>query len=223
MTRSCPNDPSRKGSRMDVVEVFADVACPFTHVGVDRFIKYRQQWNKTEPILRFRAWPLEIVNSVPLAGLSLAPKIKALRCGVAPDLFAGFHETRFPSTSLPAMAAEAAAYRQGLEVGERFSVAVRRALFEDGLDISDEDVLRILRHSQGVPRPSETDRCSVESDFAEGERRGVTGSPHFFTAAGDFFCPSLDIERDHDRFEVTFDPDGFNRFVAAVFASDAER
>ena len=120
------------------------------------------------------------------------------------------------------MAAEAAAYRQGLEVGERFSVAVRRALFEDGLDISDERVLSDLRQSHGVPHPSETDRCSVEADFAEGERHGVAGSPHFFTASGDFFCPSLDIEGDHDRYEVTFDPDGFNRFIAAVFASHAE-
>jgi predicted DsbA family dithiol-disulfide isomerase len=207
---------------MDVVEVFADVACPFTYVGVHRLIKYREQLNKTEPVLRFRAWPLELVNGVPLAGPALAPKIEALRRGVAPDLFAGFPETRFPSTSLPAMAAEAAAYRQGLEVGERFSVAVRRALFEDGLDISDERVLRDLRHLLGVPHPSETDRCSVEADLAEGERRGVAGSPHFFTAAGDFFCPSLDIERDRDGYEVTFDPDGFNRFVAVVFASHTD-
>ena len=54
-------------------------------------------------------------------------------------------------------------------------------------------------------------------DFAEGKRRGVVGSPHFFTADGDFFCPSLDIEHSDDGYEVSFDPVGFNRFVAAAF------
>jgi predicted DsbA family dithiol-disulfide isomerase len=202
---------------MKVVEVFADVACPFTHVGMRRFLMHRQQQGRTEPILRVRAWPLELVNGKALDGPSLTPKIEALRAGVASDLFAGFDEHRFPATTLPAMAAEAAAYRQALDVGERFSVALRHALFEDGLDVSDEDVLGDLCQTQGVPQPGETDRSAVLDDFAQGNRRGVAGSPHFFTAAGDFFCPSLDIEHHDGGYEVSFDPVGFERFVAAAF------
>ena len=160
---------------MRVVEVFADVACPFTHAGLRRFQAYRQQRGKTEPVLRVRAWPLELVNGKALDGPSLTPKIEALRADVAPDLFVGFGEHHFPATTLPAMAAEAAAYRQGLEVGERFSLAVRHALFEDGLDVSDADVLRDLREAHGVPEPTEADRSAVRDDFAEGKRRDVSG------------------------------------------------
>ena len=202
---------------MHVVEVFADIACPFTHVGLHRFGAHRQQRGRTEPLLRVRAWPLELVNGQALDGRSLTPKIEALRASIAPDLFAGFDEHRFPTTTLPAMAAEAAAYRQGLELGEQFSLAVRRALFEDGLDVSAEDVLRDLRQAYGVPPPCQADRSAVLDDFAEGKRRGVVGSPHFFTADGDFFCPSLDIEHGDDGYEVSFDSVGFKRFVAAAF------
>jgi predicted DsbA family dithiol-disulfide isomerase len=203
--------------RTNVVVVFADVACPFTHVGLRRFLAYRQQRGRTEPTLRVRAWPLELVNGKALDGPSLAPKIEALRAGVAPDLFAGFNVTGFPATTLPAMAAEAAAYRQGLQVGERFSLAVRAALFEDGLDVSDEDVLVNLRRAHGVPQPNDSDRSAVRDDLAEGRRRSVAGSPHFFTSGDDFFCPSLNIGHDHDGYEVAFDPVGFERFVVAAF------
>src|SRR5450631_4151957 len=102
---------------MKEVEVFADVGCPFAHAGLHRFRAYRQQRGMIEPILRVRAWPLELVNGKALDGRSLTPKIKALRADVASDLFAGFDEHRFPATTLPAMAAEAAAYRVDLEVG----------------------------------------------------------------------------------------------------------
>jgi predicted DsbA family dithiol-disulfide isomerase len=202
---------------MKVVEVFADVGCPFTHGGLRRFVAYRQQHGKTEPVLRVRAWPLELVNGKALDGPSLVPKIEAMQADVAPDLFAGFDEHHFPATTLPAMAAEAAAYRQGFEIGERFSLAVRDALFEDGLDVSDVEVLRCLRESHGVPEPTELDRSAVRDDFAEGKRRDVSGSPHFFTAEGDFFCPSLDIEHDDDGYSVSFDVAGFQRFVSAAF------
>jgi 2-hydroxychromene-2-carboxylate isomerase len=116
------------------------------------------------------------------------------------------------------MAAEAAAYRHGVRAGEEFSFAVRHALFEDGLDVSDGRVLQALLEQQGVDGPSDDDRRAVHDDLADGQRRGVAGSPHFFTADGSFFCPSLDIEHDGDGYAVSFDAEGFQEFVSAVFA-----
>ena len=143
---------------MRIVEVFADVARPFAHVGLHRFRSFREAQGGSEPVLRVRAWPLELVNGAALDGPSLTPKVAALRAGVASDLFAGFDEHRFPGTTLPSMAAEAAAYRQGLQTGERFSFAVRHALFEVGLDVSDANVLRVLCDAHGVPEPTDVDR-----------------------------------------------------------------
>ena len=201
---------------MKVLEVFADITCPFAYVGLVRFRELREARERSEPVLHVRAWPLELVNDEPHSGARLAPEIDALRAGVAPDLFAGFDVAHFPETSLLPLAAAAAAYRQSVEAGERFSLAVRHALFEDGLDVSDEDVLTTLCASLGVPSPTPADHAVIGDEYAAGQRQQVPGSPYFITPDGGFFCPSLDVEHDAGGFTVTFDPEGFDQFVAAT-------
>ena len=47
----------------------------------------------------------------------------------------------------------------------------------------------------------------------------MQGSPHFFTPAGAFFCPSLDISRDaQGHLRITADPVGFDQFLDSCFA-----
>jgi predicted DsbA family dithiol-disulfide isomerase len=200
------------------LDVFADISCPFTHVGLRRFVAGRAAAGRAEPVLHVRAWPLELVNGEPLRGGAVAPKIEALRASVAPDLFTGFDPERFPSSTRPALAAVAAAYRQGPGVGERFSLAVRDALFEDGLDIADDRVLDGLRLAAGIGVPTDEDVLSIALDHAEGQRRGVLGSPHFFVAGASWFCPSLRVGHHGDELDITFDAEGFERFMAAALA-----
>ena len=201
------------------IEVFADVACPFTHVAVHRFMAVREELGRSTPRLRIRAWPLELVNGEPLQGAPLIPKVAALREQVSPDLFTGFAPDAFPSTTLPVLAAELSAARVSLEVGEAFSLAVRDALFEGGEDVSDPVVLDALRDAHGVPAPTPEDEAQVRRDHEEGQRRGVQGSPHFFVPGGeDFFCPSLDIEHPDGGIDVDFDAEGLTAFTATVFA-----
>ena len=45
--------------------VFADVRCPFTHVGLRRFVQRRDQLGRTD-VVRVRLWPVELVNDEPL-------------------------------------------------------------------------------------------------------------------------------------------------------------
>lgn len=202
---------------MQTLEVFADVACPFAHAGLARFHAFREQRGLNGPLLWVRAWPLEIVNAQPFDGAALAPKIDALRDQVAPDRFAGFDPTSFPATSLPALISEAAAHRTDRNVGEQFSLAVRRALFDDGEDVSNPDVLKRLRNQCGVDEPTGADEAAVHAALADGKKRGVDGSPHFLTSHGDFFCPSLRIEHDDSGYDVSFDAAGFHEFIHDVF------
>ena len=179
---------------MATIEVFADVRCPFAHLGLLRLVRETTRRGFGRP-LRIRAWPLELVNGAPLDPDLIAEEVDALRSQVAPDLFAGFDVAQFPATSIPALALTAGAYAIGAELGERVALSLRWALFEEGRDIASPAVLLEIAesHGMGLPHNCEVDR--VRDDWIEGQRRGVIGSPHFFAGSTGWFCPALHIER----------------------------
>ena len=201
---------------MTVIEVFADVSCPFAHVGLRRLVARRDALS-ADLVLRVRAWPLELVNGHPMDAAFIAEEVEEIRAQVAPDLFAGFVESKFPRTSIPAFELAALAYGAGDQVGERVSMALRDAMFEHGQDISDPSVIEAIGQAHGVAldlgAASEASAKSVQSDWHEGQQRGVQGSPHFFTPDGAFFCPTLDIQRVDGRLRITADNEAFNGFV----------
>ncbi len=203
---------------MTVIEVFADVACPFTHVGLRRLVDLRDQQGRDDIRLRVRAWPLEVVNGTPLDPAFIAEEVDDIRRQVAPDLFQGFSADAFPATSLPALALAHAAYGIDLATGERMSLTLRDLLFEQRTDIADPRVLQGLAGEHGITGFDPTDTGAVLADHAEGAQRGVIGSPHFFTDDGAFFCPALDVSRDEaGHLHVATDVEGFEAFAAACF------
>ena len=181
-----------------VIEVFADIWCPFAHVGLRAVEERRAVAGRTEVPIVVRAWPLELVNGAPLDPATTEEHAEDLRAQVAPDLFAHLDVGRFPTSTLEALALANRAYRADRATGERVSFALRDALFEEGRDISDPAVLADLARDLGVAPPDDSDRAAVRDDWAEGGRRGVKGSPHFFCGGTDMFCPSLDISRRTD-------------------------
>ena len=200
-----------------VIEVFADVLCPFTHVGLRRFVHRRSELRREDVVLHVRAWPLELVNGSPLLPELVSEEIEEIRGVAPPRLFAGFAADKFPSSSLPALRLAVAAYRQGFWLGEQVSLHLRDLLFEQGVDIADETILEAVARAYDLQIDS-GDAQSVLDDYAEGVRRGVIGSPHFFTPEGSFFCPSLDVHRDATgELHVDVDPDGFDTFIASCF------
>ncbi|MFN8026020.1 MAG: DsbA family protein [Acidimicrobiia bacterium] len=203
---------------MAVLEVYADVTCPFTHVGLHRLTEERDRRGRPDLHLRVRAWPLELVNGVPMDAHAVAEKAAALRESVAPDLFAGVREDAFPVTTLPALAFTEAAYRVGPEAGEQAALVVRDLVFEEGRDVGDPAVLAATAAALGVPEPTDADRDAVLADYEAGRAKGVQGSPTFFVHGHGFFCPTLDIHKVGDKLEVEFDRDAFDAFVAEVFA-----
>jgi predicted DsbA family dithiol-disulfide isomerase len=198
---------------MTVVEVFADVGCPFTHVGLRRLIERRDETG-ADFTLHVRSWPLELVNGKPLDPAFIAEEIVDLREQVTPDLFVGFEEAHFPATSLPALELAAAAYEVDAATGERVSLLLRDALFEQGRDISQPDVLTEIAALAGVSVPTGTQRTLDEWDA--GRARGVVGSPHFFVGEAHFFCPALQITRVDGHLQITRDQAGFEEFLQSI-------
>jgi predicted DsbA family dithiol-disulfide isomerase len=200
------------------VEVFADIVCPFTHVGLRRLSEERHE-RDLRLSLRVRAWPLEWINGSALGPDLLAPEIDALRGTVAPELFAGFDPSLFPLTSIPAFGLAAAAYAMDDATGAAVSLAVRDALFERGQDISNPEVLRSIgRRFDVEPREPQVTESAVRADWGRGKRRSVKGSPHFFVGERSWFCPSLDISHDDGGFDIRVADETMRDFYAAAFA-----
>ena len=213
-----PEEAFEGNEPMTRIEVFADVVCPFTHVGLRRLADARRD-RRSPGSLRVRAWPLEWVNGHPLERELAAREIEALRTAVAPDLFTGFDAAQFPTTSIPAFGLVAAAYSLDDSTGEAVSLAVRDALFERGLDVTDADVLRAIGARFGVvPFTGRAAVAACEADWARGKARGVKGSPHFFVGDADWFCPSLVIRHDGDRLDIQLATDSMKNFYAAALA-----
>ena len=163
---------------MSGIEVFAEIVCPFTHVGLRRLLDAADDARRRPP----RARPRVAARADQQLAQNpdvLAREIEALRVDIAPDLFKGFDPARLPRTSLPAFGLAAVAYeRRGDAVGEAVSLALRDAVFEDGLDVGDPDVIITLAERFGLEAPSAryTD-VSVRADWHRGvERRrpGIT-------------------------------------------------
>lgn len=197
------------------VEVFADVWCPFAHVGLRRFVERRAEHGRPASLL-VRAWPLEWVNGRPMDPAFIGAEVEQIRATVAPDLFAGFDPDRFPTTTVPALQLTSRAYRASVSTGEAVALELRDRLFERGEDVGDPQVLAAVAAAHGL-EPTEGDDL-VRTDWREGQSRGVIGSPHFFTPGGSFFCPALDVSNVDGHLRITADPAGFDAFVAACFA-----
>ena len=202
------------------VEVFADILCPFTHVGLHTLIDRRRERGLTEPRLRIRAWPLELISGQPLDPQHIGAEITALRASVRPDLFAGFSVDTFPATSMAGFALTAAADRTGDPVlVEEVGMALRNLVFEEGLDIGQPEVVAPIAERFGLePLDADATAAAVRADWDEGRDRGVIGSPHFFTGEdGSWFCPGLAISRDDVGNFIIAWKQGSEAFVDGVF------
>jgi len=198
-----------------ILDVFADVGCPFAHAGIRAILTWRADCGRDDLRLRVRAWPLELVNGQPLDPAVVAHEVGELRAQLGQPLFGGFDPRRYPASTLPAMALVAAAYRRDLETGERVSLALRHAVFEEGRDVADALVLQAIAAAHGVGAVTGTDSTAVQHDWADGRRLGVKGSPHLFCGGADAFCPSLDIHKDDGGgLHVRADPAALDAFLS---------
>lgn len=203
------------------IECFADIWCPFAYVGLVEVFAARQEVAPASPIL-VRAWPLEQINGSPLSASTVIEEAADLREQVAPDLFAGVDQRRFPASTLLALGLTSSAYRRGSSVGEQVSMELRRRLFEQGEDISDPEVLGALAAEHDLDLPSRASAAeSVASEYALGRDRGVKGSPHFFAGSSQSFCPTLDVARSGEHLRLALERRRLHSWLAAALLDRA--
>jgi predicted DsbA family dithiol-disulfide isomerase len=200
----------------DHVEVFADITCPLTHVGLKRVVAHLDQVSDDVEVI-VRAWPLEWVNGMPLDADIVKMKAGILDDQLGLSNFGGFDVERWPDTTIPALNLAAAAYEKDPATGLAVSLELRAALFEEAKNIADGDVLADIAAQHGLDSPAEEASPAVTADYEAGQEMGVIGSPHFFSRGTDFFCPALDIGHDESGgLTARFDPVGLQSFLDIV-------
>ena len=159
---------------MQTVEVYVDITCPFTHVGLKRVVQHVSETSEPAEVV-VRAWPLEWVNGAPLDIGAVLVKAAALTDQLGVDDFVGLRADAWPTSTIP---------------------------------------------THDLPAPSGGTSAAVQADYDGGVARGVKGSPHFFVASDDFFCPTLDLGHDADgHFTARFDSDMLADFFSRIDAS----
>lgn len=200
------------------LEVFADITCPFTHVGLRKVVQELGDLDGDVEIV-IRSWPLEWVNGAPLEAAAVEAKIAALHAQLGTDDFSNFRGDTWPTTTIPALNLAAAALDIDVSTGLAVNLALREALFEEGLDVGDLVVLSSIAKQFGLEPPSIEVDARVQADYDDGQRRGVRGSPDFWLGDEEFFCPALKIGHDDDGLTAEFDAEGFGDFLDRVRAS----
>ncbi len=197
------------------LEVFADITCPFTHVGLRKVVAELDAG--VEVVVR--SWPLEWINSAPLDAAAVETKISALHEQLGTDDFAGFRPDHWPTTTIPALNLAAAAFDVDAATGLAVSLALRDALFEQGQDVSDVDVLASIAQRFSLDVPGTEAIARVQADYDDGKRRGVRGSPDFWVGDEEFFCPTLTLGHDDSGLTAEFDTHGLGQFMQRVRAA----
>ena len=201
---------------MTTVEVFADITCPFTHVGLKQVVRHVDDMEEPVDVV-VRAWPLEWVNGSPLAVDAVLVKAAALTEQLGVNDFAGLRADAWPTTTIPALNLAASAYTRDAATGLVVSLELRSALFERGDDVGAPQVLARIAATHDLPAPAADPSAAVQADYDSGKERGVRGSPHFFVGPNGFFCPALDLGRDADgHLTARFDADMLAQFFASL-------
>ena len=178
------------------VVLYADIACPWSHLAVFRFHEARRRAGADETlVLDPRPFLLEMVNARPTPRHILdaeIPVVGGLDPGAGWTLWQGLPH-QYAVTSLPALEAVEAAKAQGARAAEGLDRALRRAFFAESKCISMRHViLEVAGRCPGV----DVDELAAALDdgraraalmraarAAQDDER-VRGSPHFFLPDG---------------------------------------
>lgn len=200
------------------IVVFADLGCPWAHVGVHRLHSARQRLGLEASVgMDVRAFPLEIINAQPTPFKGLQNEIPELAV-MEPD--AGWElwtadATTWPVTTLLPMEAVEAAKEQSLEASATLDHALRRALFGQSRCISMRHViLDVAATCEGLDVPAlveALDDGRARRPMLDGYTSAagaIEGSPHYFLADGTaLHNPGVDFHWDKAQHRIVIDCD----------------
>ena len=189
------------------IYLYADLSCPYAYLTAFRLRKLRDEYRGRIAIVH-KCLALEYVNREPTPKRLLDIELAVLMLEEPEIPYQPWHapESTWPVTLWPAFEAVKCAERQGLELADDLSWAIRTAIFAESRCVALRDVLLALAEQVGL------DMTRFEADYDDGvakravidearegwERLRVNGSPTFVLPSGrqvsGLGLPELDMD-----------------------------
>lgn len=176
---------------MAVLRIWSDLRCPWAYIATIRLHRMRDHLSADEVLFDHRAYPLELTE----AGLRSEASARAemiVAARLESSAFSLYERHDWPTTYLQAFEAQKWGYSLGQDIGERFDLALRRALFLHGHNLTLRDeILEVAATEQlssdqlAAALDDGRFRKAVIGDIEEGNALDVAGSPHLILSDGE--------------------------------------
>lgn len=173
-----------------MITIWSDLYCPWAYVAVLRLHRMRSHLGADRVVFDLRSYPLELTDHRYLDTDLAHSEVVAL-AQLEPTAFSGHPGLSWASTRLPAFEAQKWGFSLGQEIGEGFDLALRRAVFLHGHDLSLRHELLAVAAAEGLMAEqlgAALDdgrfRKAVMADFADAQDLPIEGSPQVFLPDG---------------------------------------
>ncbi len=149
-----------------MLTLWSDLLDPWAYVVVLRLHRARDRIGASDLDFELRAWPAELHGGTPVPGAQLRSDVGAL-AQLESAAFSAYTGGAWPTSSLPAFEAQKWAFELGQDVGERFDLALRRALFLHSHNIGRRAELLAIAATEGL------DATGLAAALDDGRHRGA--------------------------------------------------
>ncbi|MDH5373127.1 MAG: DsbA family protein [Acidimicrobiia bacterium] len=176
---------------MAVLRIWSDLRCPWAYIATVRLHRMRDHLSAEEVIFEHRAYPLELTEGGLLSENAARAEMVAA-AQLESSLFSLYDGTTWPTSYLMAFEAQKWGYALGQDLGERFDLALRRAFFLHGHNLSMRDVLLAVAETEQLSAEQLAAvlddgrfRQAVMDDYQEAVSIGIEGSPQVLVPDGE--------------------------------------
>ena len=164
-----------------MITIWSDLHCPWAYVAMLRLHRMRDHLRADRLIFNLRSYSRE--NESTMTVDVVQREVVAL-AQLEPTAFSALSRESWPTTNLPAFEAQKWGFSLGQEIGEAFDLALRRAVFLHGHQLSGRRELVAVAETEGLmgdqlgaALDDGRFRRAVIADFDEARAQGVAGSP----------------------------------------------
>jgi predicted DsbA family dithiol-disulfide isomerase len=173
-----------------MITIWSDIHCPWAYVAVLRLHRMRDHLGADNVVFDLRSYAIELDGGDPGSPETAQREVVAL-AQLEPTAFSALPQAAWPVTSLPALEAQKWGFALGQETGEAFDLALRRAVFLHGHNLSRRRDLLAVAETEGLmARQLEAAlddgryRRAVVADFRDAQSQGIDTTPRFVLPDG---------------------------------------